>query len=1061
MWIVRLALRRPLSVAVMALLMLVLGVLSFSRMNVDIFPAIDLPVVNVLWSYPGLSATDMERRVVWISERAFSTTVNGIEHIESESLAGIGILRVYFHSGATVAGAIAQINAVAETILRSMPPGMQAPNIIDYNAANVPVAQLNVSSDALSEQELFDYGLNFIRPKLFTIEGLSAPAPFGGMSRAVVVNLDPTALYANGLSPDDVSTSLGKTNVIIPAGTAKIGDREYNVELNGSVDRAQDFNHMPVKVVGNTTVFLGDVAPVKDTHTVQENVVRVDGQRATFLEIIKHAAASTLAVVNQVKARIPDIMATAPYGMKVQLAFDQSQFVRASLWEVVREALIAAGLVALMVLVFLGSPRSMLIVIASIPLSILTAIVGLKLTGQTINIMTLGGLALAVGMLVDDATVEVENIHRNHAMHKPLLVAILDGASQIAAPAFVGTLAICIVFFPVVLLTGVEKYLFTPLALAVVYAMLTSYLLSRTLVPTMARYLLPESHEDVVPGNARWTRFVAGFEAGFERLREAYRGALAKFIARRTLALTCIAIIVASSALLLTTVGEDFFPAVDAGMMRMHVRAPTGTRIEETERIVDQIERSIRGLIPPDEIASISDNVGLPSSWNLGFYQTDSVGPQDADVLIALTPAHHPTAAYQDRIRTMVAQDYPTTKVYFQAADIVSQVLNFGLPAAIDAQISGDNLWQDYEIASRLRQSMQMIPGLADIRIAQRLDYPTIRVNVDRAKAMQLGVSQYEIASSLLTSLSSNFLLNPNFWLDPKTGVNYNVVVQTPPHMIDSVQALANTPVTPQSADGAMRSAQFLGNLATIRQDIEPAVINHYTVQRVIDVNAGVSGRDLGSATSAVERAIESLGNLPKGTHIVIRGQSQAMRESFRSLGLGLVLAIVLVYLLMVSNYQSWAEPFIIMLALPGALAGVLWMLVLTGTTLNVESLMGTIMAMGVGVANGNLVITFANELREMGYSPAAAAIEAGRIRLRPVLMTALAMILGMLPMALAIGTGSEQNAPLGRAVIGGLIAATAMTLFVVPAGYSILSRSLVGKHHRDAEIEAITLPGA
>ncbi|HEY6419637.1 MAG TPA: efflux RND transporter permease subunit [Candidatus Binataceae bacterium] len=1062
MWIVRLALRRPLSVAVMALLMLVLGMLSFSRMNVDIFPAIDLPVVIVLWNYPGLSPIDMERRVVLITERAMSTTVNGIEHIESESLAGIGMLKVYFHPGEQVGGAIAQMNAVAETILRTMPPGMTAPNIIDYNAANVPVAQLNVWSDELSEQALWDYGLNFIRVKLFTIEGLSAPAPFGGRSRAVVVNLNPTALYANGLSPQDVSNALNNTNVIIPAGTAKIGNREYNVELNGSVDRAQDFNQLPVKVVGQTPVFLGDVAPVKDSHQVQQNVVRVNGKRATFIAILKHAQASTLAVVAQVKAKIPEIMATAPAGMKLDLAFDQSAFVRASLWEVVREALVAAGLVALMVLVFLGSPRSMLIVIASIPLSILTAIVGLKLSGQTINIMTLGGLALAVGMLVDDATVEVENIHRNHAMEKPLLVAILDGASQIAAPAFVGTLAICIVFFPVVLLTGVAKFLFTPLALAVVYAMLTSYLLSRTLVPTMARYLLAEHHEENVgQGSGLWNRFVTRFESGFERMRYGYREALGKFIARRTFSLVCVAIIVGASMLLLPAVGEDFFPAVDAGMMRLHVRAPSGTRVEETERIVDNIERSIRALIARDEIDSMSDTIGMPTSFNLAYYQTDSVGPQDADILVSLQPRHHPTAGYQDQIRKLVGRDYPGTKIYFQAADIVSQVLNFGLPAAIDAQISGNNLWSDYLIASKLHDEMEKIPGLADIRIAERLDYPTLRVKVDRAKAMELGVTQYQVASSLLTSLSSSSLLQPNFWLDPANGVNYNVVVQTPQHLIDSVAALTNTPLTAQTTDGAASPPQFLSNLATVSQDVEPAVINHYTVQRVIDVNAGVAHRDLGSASNAVQRAIDRLGALPKGTKIVIRGQSQAMHESFSSLGEGLVLAIVLVYLLMVANYQSWLEPFIIMLAVPGALAGVMWMLVLTGTTINVESLMGAIMAVGVGVANGNLVITFANELREAGYSPVAAAIEAGRIRLRPVLMTALAMILGMLPMALAVGTGSEQNAPLGRAVIGGLLAATAMTLFVVPAVYSIFSGNLIGKHQRDAEVEAIELPGA
>ncbi len=1062
MWIVRFALRRPLSVAVMAALMLVLGVLSFGFMNIDIFPAINLPVVMVIWNYPGLPAIDMERRVVFITERAFSTSVNGIEHIESRSIQGIGLMKVYFHAGESTAGGIAQMTSVTQGIVKIMPPGIQAPNVIDYNAANVPVAQLNISSETLSEQALFDYGLNFIRPKLFTIEGLSSPAPYGGRSRAIMVNIDPAALYANSLSANDISNALNLTNVILPAGSVKIGDREYYVELNGSPDHIKEFNQLPVKVVGDTPVFLGDVAPVHDSHTVQTNVVRVNGKRGTYLAIIKHAAASTMAVVSNVKKRIPSIMATAPAGMNMSIAFDQSQFVRNALWEVVREAVIAATLVAIMVLVFVGSPRSMIIVIVSIPLSILTAIIGLKLSGQTINIMTLGGLALAIGMLVDDATVEIENIHRNHAMGKPLLVAILDGASQIATPAFVGTLAICIVFFPVFLLGGVAKYLFTPLAFAVVYSMLTSYLLSRTLVPSMARYLLSDSHEENVGGGSGWwNRFVTGFDRGFDRFKEGYRTAVGKFIARRKLCLSCVSIIILASLVLIPIAGQDFFPTIDAGMMKLHIRAATGTRIEETERIIDNIERAIHKVIPREDLGDISDTIGLPQYFNLAFYQTDSIGPQDADVLIQLKPGHRPTEGYIEKIRGLLAHDFPDVEGYFQAADIVSQVLNFGLPAAIDVQVIGNDINSDYEVASKLQTKMHRIPGLTDIRIAQRLDYPTLRVNVDRTKALELGVDQSSVASDLLISLSSSFLLSPNFWLDPKNGVNYNVNVQVPQHIVDSVGELVNTPLTATSVDGAMRPPQFLGNVATVSQTVEPAALDHYTVQRVIDVNAGVSGRALGASSKDVQSAIDALGQLPKGTEVVIRGQSQAMRESFGALELGLVLAIILVYLLMVSSYQSWLEPFIIMLAVPGALAGVLWMLVLTHTTINVESMMGAIMAVGVGVANGNLVITFANELREDGYTPAAAAIEAATIRLRPVLMTALAMILGMLPMALAIGEGSEQNAPLGRAVIGGLLAATAMTLLVVPAVYSMFGGSIKGKHERDAEIDAITLPGA
>jgi multidrug efflux pump subunit AcrB len=1058
MWIVSFALRRPLSVAVMALLMLVLGVLSYTRMNADIFPAIDMPVVIMVWNYPGLSAFDMERRVVVISERALSTTVNDIEHIESESIAGAGLIKVYFHPGTTTAAGIAQISALSQSLLGIFPPGIVAPNIVDYNAANVPVAQLNVYSDSLSEQQLFDYGLNFIRVRLFSIEGLSAPSPFGGRTRSIMVNLNPEQLYANGLSAEDIGNALNNADVIIPAGSVKIGKREYRVELNGSPDQVSSFNSLPVKVVNGTPIFLGDVAPVTDTHQVQTNVVRVDGKRATYIPIFKHAAASTLSVIGQVKEIIPLILETAPKGLKIKLAFDQSVFVRGALLGVVREAVIAAGLVALMVLIFLGSARSMLIVILSIPLSILTAIVALKLSGQTINIMTLGGLALAVGMLVDDATVAIENIHRHHAMHKPLLLSIIEGSAEIATPALIGTLAICIVFFPVVLLYGVARFLFTPLALAVVYSMLTSYLLSRTLVPSMARYLMPQEHREP-SARSLWGRFVRGFDRRFERLREGYRSALSRFMARRAFGLLTVGLIIVSSFFLLPVVGEDFFPGVDAGMMKMHVRAPTGTRIEETERVVDGIEEAVKQIIPPSELDSVSDNIGLPGfAFVLAFYQTDSVGPQDADILVSLKPNHHQTVGYQAKIRAMMHQRFPDVQLYFQAADIVSQVLNFGLSAPIDAQISGQNVYTSYSIGQRLASKMQAIPGLTDVRIAQLLDYPTIRIKVDRIKALELGIDERNIATNMLIGLATNAIIQPTYWLDPKNGVNYSVLEQVPQHMFDSVQALAGTPLTSSSTTD---DPQLLSNIATITQDTEPAVLNHYNVQRVIDVDCGVEGRDLGSASTAVQNAIDSLGTLPLGTRITIRGQSDAMYQSFSSLRLGIVLAIILVYLLMVANFQSWLEPLVIMLAVPGALAGVLWMLALTGTTLNVESLMGAVMAVGVGVANGNLVVIFANELREQGYTPAAAAIEAARTRLRPVLMTALAMVLGMLPMALAFGEGGEQNAPLGRAVIGGLIVATFMTLFVVPAVYSIFGSNAIGKHARDAEIESITLPGA
>jgi multidrug efflux pump subunit AcrB len=1079
MALVRLALRRPISVVVMALLMLVLGVLSFELMNVDIFPEINLPVVLEVWNYSGLSAIQIERRMVWISERAASTTVNGIEHIDSASMNGIGILKIYFYPGADIGGAIAQINSVANSILSQLPRGTVPPQIISYDAANVPVAQLNIFSDVLSEQQLFDYGLNFIRIQLFTVPGFSSPAPLGGVQRSVMVNLDPTILYANGVSPADVGNALAATNVVIPSGTAKMGDYEYDVDLNMSPDTVPDFNKLPIKVTNGTPIHVGDVAPVSDTHQPQTNVVRVNGSRGTYLMVIKHADASTLTVVDMVKEKIPQILAAAPKGLKMTLAFDQSTFVRGALWEVVRESLIAALLVAVMVLIFLGSPRSTLIVITSIPLSILTAIVFLKLTGQTLNIMTLGGLALAVGMLVDDATVEVENIHRNHAMGKPLIVAILDGANQIATPTLVGTLSICIVFFPVALLAGVAKFLFTPLAFAVVYAMLTSYLLSRTLVTTMAHHLL-ESESEEHQGPGRWDGFVRGFNSRFERFRDGYRDYLAMFIARRAFGLTCVAIAIVASMVLVMVTGEDFFPTVDAGMMRLHVKMPSGTRIEHTEYVVDRLENDIRTVVPSAEIQGISDNIGLPISYDLAFYQTDSTGPQDADVLIQLAAKHRPTAIYEDKIRGVLARDFPEVTGYFQAADIVSQVLNFGLPAAIDTQISGNNLQRDFNIASQLKQRMQLIPGLVDVRIAEPLDYPSFKVNVDRDRALELGVTETDVASSMLTSLSGNSLLQPDYWLDPVSGVNYTVVSQSPQHDIDSVAALegipifgtsASTPTTFAAASASTAAsapanavtppAQVLGNVATVVHDVDPSVIAHYTVQRVMDVNAGISGRDLGSVAKAVQREIKSLGKLPPGTNITIRGQSQAMNQSFGTLELGILLAILLVYLLMAANFQSWLEPLIIMMAVPGALAGVLWMLVITRTSINVESLMGAIMAIGVAVANGNLLVTFANELREEGYGPVEAAIEAGRIRLRPILMTALAMILGMLPMALALGEGAELNAPLGRAVIGGLIAATGLTLFVVPAVYSIFSRTLKGKKERDREIEAVTMPGA
>ena len=794
MWLVSLALRRPLSVAVMALLMLVLGTLSFAHMNIDIFPAIDLPVVMMVWNYPGLSQYDMERRIVTISERAISTTVNAIEHLESESIQGIGIVKIYFQLGANLGASMAQVSAVSETILHQLPRGIEPPQVIYYNAADVPVAQLNVYGDTFSAQQLYDYGFNFLRLQLFTIPGFSSPQPLGGVQRNVMVNLNSAALYANQLSAQDIGNALSLTNPVIPSGTIRIGGHTYNVDINMSPQTVPEFNQLPVKVANGTPVLLGQIAPVSDTHQPQENVVRIDARPATYLLVIKEAAASTLAVVDAVKARIPGILAVAPKGMKVKLAFDQSVFVRAALWDVLQEGGTAAVLVALMVLVFVGSARSMLIVITSIPLSILTSIIVLNLFGQTINTMTLGGLALAVGMLVDDATVEVENIHRNHTPGKHLVTAILEGAAQIATPTLVGTLSICVVFFPVVLLAGVARFLFPPLALAVVAAMLTSYLLSRTLVPAMASYLLPDLVA-AAPPSGRGGGFLYRFERGFERVRQAYSRALASFIAHRRLGLIGVAVMIGGSLPLMLVVGQDFFPSVDSGLMRLHVRAPTGTRIEATEWLINKIDLDIRRVIPASQLETISDNIGIPESYVLAYYPTDSIGEQDADVMIELTPTHQPTANYEAAIRDRLARDFPGVETYFQPADIISQVLSFGLPAPIDAQVSGPNLSSDYVLASRLQSAMRQIPGIVDLRIAEPINYPSFKVDVDRAKALELGLTESDVASSLLTSLSGNSLLAPSFWVDPK-GVNYQVIAQTPYHEVNSIDAIANTPLS-------------------------------------------------------------------------------------------------------------------------------------------------------------------------------------------------------------------------------------------------------------------------
>ncbi|BDU73454.1 efflux RND transporter permease subunit [Mesoterricola silvestris] len=1062
MWIVRLALRRPYTIAVMCVLFLLMGALSMRRMQVDIFPSIDIPVVTVVWSYNGLTPEEMERRVVNVTERAMSTTVNGIERIESQSIQGVAILRVYFQPGTDIGGAIAQIGSVTNTILRILPPGMTPPNIIQFNASNVPVVQMTARSETLSEQQIYDYSLNFIRIRLFTIPGLSTPAPFGGRGRQISVDIDPAKLAARGLSPADVVTGLSSENVIVPAGTARLGSREMPILTNSNPSKVDDLKAIPLKLVNGSPVYLRDVAQVYDGFTDQTNIVRINGNRATYLAILKKADASTLAVVDSAREMLPTIKAAAPKGLELNFDFDQSQFVRGAISDVVKEGFVASLLVSLMILFFLGSWRSMLLVCTSIPLAIFAGIIGLKLSGQTMNIMTLGGLSLAIGMLVDDATVEVENIHRNQAMGKPLTVAILDGAGQIAVPAIVATLAICIVFFPVVLLVGPAKYLFTPLAMAVVYSMLASYLLSRTLVPTLARMLLEHDHH---APESRLGRFNAWRERGFARFQDAYGRLLDRVLHHRVFVLGLAVVFATLSLALLGVLGRDFFPAVDVGLMKLHVRTPSGLRLEETERVVAQVEGAIRELVPARDLATINSNIGVPSSFNMAFIPSDNVTSQDADVSISLKHEHRPTAGYMKALREELPRRFPGVGFYFQSADIVSQVLNFGIPAAIDVQIEGPNLAASAEVARRLEAGMRRVPGAVDVRLKQVVNAPGYRVEVNRVRAAQLGLNQQAVANGLMVSLSGNGQLAPSYYLDPVTGVNYTVAVKTPLARLSSPRDLMATPFSlpgggallqttafQSAGPGAQALSEPLSNFATLNRINVPSEINHYTVQRVLDVMAGVEGRDLGAVVADIQAQLRNLGPLPPNTRIRIRGQFEVMVEAFVNLAGGLLIAIALVYLLMAVLYQSWLDPFIILFAVPGALVGILWMLALTGTTLNVESMMGAIMAVGIATSNSILLVSFANDVRVAHPEMTAleAAFAAGRTRLRPVLMTALAMILGMIPMALALGEAGSQNAPLGRAVIGGLLMATVVTLFIVPVVYSLFRKKPPTAHLLD-----------
>ncbi len=958
------------------------------------------------------------------------------------------MVKIFLQPKASVDAAIAQVTAVSQAAVRQMPAGATPPLIIRYSASNVPVIQAALESDTLSEKSLFDLGVNFLRGDLAVIPGVQIPYPYGGKQRQVMIDIDPERLYAWGLSPNDVSTTLDSQNVILPTGTAKIGETEYPIIMNSSPDVVDELGSLPIKTVNGKTVFIRDVANVRDGNAPQTSIVHVGGRRAALMPILKLTGASTMSVVGGVRDAMPASLAKLPKDLKVSLLFDQSVFVRSSIEGVVKEAMIAAALTALMILVFLGSWRSTLIVVVSIPLSILTSIVVLGALGQTLNVMTLGGLALAVGILVDDATVAIENIHRNLGQKKPFIRSIVDGAQEIAVPAFVSTLCICIVFVPVAFITGAAKSLFVPLAMAVVFAMLMSYLLSRTLVPTLVRFLLKgEADAHHVPASTAAPsladRFFAAFNRGFDRLRMGYGSFLALALAHRRAFVTgFLGCRSGSRCSLLPLIGQDFFPSVDAGLIKLHVRGPTGTRIEDSERRFAAIEDTIRTVIPEREIATLIDNLGIPASGiNLSLSEGALISSADGQILIALKEGHAPTADYVHQLRTALRRTYPDTTFFFLAPDISTQVLNFGLPAPIDVQVVGAIGSEDatFEVAQKIAAQVAKIPGAADVHLAQVQDRPQLRIDVDRTMASRAGLTQKRIANDILVSLSSSGQISPSYWLD-RRGVQYLVAVQTPQNQINSLDALKETPLAPTPIEGALGAPQLLSNVASFSRTLGSANVTHYNTARTFDVQANVDGADLGTVATKVQEVVDRLRkDFPRGTQVKIKGQVESMQSSFRGLAFGLLFAIVLVYLLMVVNFQSWLDPFIILSALPGAIAGMVWMLFVSQTTLSVPALMGAIMCVGVATANSILVVTFANDQRKLGRDATHAALASGMTRLRPVLMTALAMVIGMLPMSLGLGEGGEQNAPLGRAVIGGLIAATLTTLFFVPVIYSLL----------------------
>jgi CzcA family heavy metal efflux pump len=1046
MWIVRLALRRPYTFVVLSLLLFVIGPVVMMRTPVDIFPNINIPVVSIVWNYAGLSPEELSDRIVLPFERNLTTTVNDIEHTESQTLNGVSVVKVFFQPTVNISQAVAQLTAIAQTQLRQYPPGTTPPLVIQYSASSVPVLQLGLSGKGMSEQQLYDLGLNFVRTQLTTVQGASMPFPYGGKQRQIQVDIDTQKLQAYGLSPLDVVNAISAQNIILPAGDVKMGGTDYQVETNSAPTNLAALNNLPVKTQNGATIYVHDVGNVRDGYPPQTNIVRVDGQRASLMTIQKTGNASTLDIIRNVRGLLPVIESQLPPQLKIDPISDQSVFVRGAITGVVREALIAACLTAAMILIFLGSWRSTLIIAVSIPLSVICSLLMLAALGETINIMTLGGLALAVGILVDDATVEIENINRNLEEGKEVEQAILDGAAQIAVPAFVATISICIVFVPMFFLSGVARYLFVPLAEAVVFAMLASYFLSRTIVPTMAKYLL-KGHEHDRAEQARssrnpFVRFQMIFEHYFERLRSWYHGVLNFCLAYRgAFLLGIVAFWTVSIVSLYPWLGQDFFPSVDGGQFKLHVRAHTGMRIEDTARLCDQIENVIRQEIPQAELGTVIDNIGIPySGLNLSYSNSAPVGTADADILVSLSEKHRPTAEYTRALREKLTQQFPGTEFYYLPTDMVSQILNFGLPAQIDVQLVGAAVQQDRDLAEHMMEQISHVAGTTDLRIQQPFNLPKWTVNVDRTRAQQVGYSQRDIAEDVLIGLSGSFQTTPTFYLNPQNHVSYNLAVQTPQYNVESLQALENFPI---ATNGTMQQPQILGNLASIDRGAEQGTVSHYNARPVIDIYGAVEGTDLASVARQIDQIVQAnKSKLPRGTQVVVRGQVQTMRSSFVGLVFGLLFSIVLVYALIVVNFQSWLDPFIIIAALPGALAGIVWMLFLTGTHISVPALTGAIMCVGVATANSILVVSFAKEQMEIGLNATEAALTAGFTRFRPVIMTALAMIIGMVPMALGMGDGGEQNAPLGRAVIGGLLLATFGTLTFVPAFFSFMHRN-------------------